>query len=211
VEEAVDLIVVMLSVTPSERPTASDVYAKDFFSESEPRATPREQLECIGAGDSHTLSLERGGNGTFSFGTGCGFVSTLWPRLQLFSHCFMAWPSRNGRCGLAQHFCRSVTGEVVVQAGRCIWGRGHLGEGTAGGLQAVVEPNTVACLGMLHGLVPAPHTRVRTSDRRTGFMPHMVAREGAWGGIIHTGAAAEGLLVGAACRVACSASGCKTV
>ena len=47
-EEAVDHIIPMLSVTPNLRPSAADVFSKDFFDRSLPLPTPRAQLACLG-------------------------------------------------------------------------------------------------------------------------------------------------------------------
>ena len=58
IQEALDIIERMLTVTPRRRPTAKDVFANAFFSESAPHPTPRDQLEGLGGRDGHSYAAE---------------------------------------------------------------------------------------------------------------------------------------------------------
>jgi hypothetical protein len=64
IEEAIDLICMMLVMTPSKRPSASDIHSKNFFHESEPKATPRHLLEGISSSDNHSMGTARTNEGT---------------------------------------------------------------------------------------------------------------------------------------------------
>jgi hypothetical protein len=56
IEDALEIIVQMLAITPSKRPDAKSVFANGFFSESLPLPTPPHLLEGLHVRDSHQYS-----------------------------------------------------------------------------------------------------------------------------------------------------------